>query len=52
MKLATLKNGSPDDRLIIVSSDGTRYAETQVAATMLSAIEDWQNVASALGAEA
>ena len=52
MKLATVKNGSPDGRLVVVSSDGLRHAEAQAATTMQAAIENWEGVAALLGAEA
>ena len=52
MKLATLKNGSLDGRLVVVSSDGLRYADAQAATTMQAAIENWEGVAALLGAEA
>ena len=52
MKLATVKNGLPDGRLVVVSSDGTRYAEAQAATTMQAAIENWDGVAAMLCAEA
>jgi fumarylacetoacetate (FAA) hydrolase len=52
MKLATVKNGSPDGRLVVVSSDGLRYAEAQGATTLQAAIENWEGLAASLGAEA
>ena len=52
MKLATLKDGTPDGRLVIVNNDGTRYAEAQAATTMQAAIENWEGVAALLGIEA
>lgn len=52
MKLATINNGTADGRLVVVSSDGTRYAEAQAAMTMQNAIENWDRVAPALRSEA
>ncbi|OYY91643.1 MAG: fumarylacetoacetate hydrolase [Sphingomonas sp. 28-66-16] len=49
MKLATLKNGSPDGRLIVVSPDGGHYAEAPVA-TLQAAIERWHDVRGGLTA--
>ncbi len=40
MKLATLKTGTPDGQLIIVSPDGTHYAPAPIA-TMQAAMENW-----------
>lgn len=40
MKLATKKNTTRDGRLIVVSSDNTRYAVPQVS-TMQLALDDW-----------
>lgn len=46
MKLATLRDGTPDGRLIVVSSDGTGYAPAPVG-TMQAMIESWEaNAAS------
>jgi len=43
MRLATLRNGTPDGALVVVSSDGRRYAPaTAVAATLQDALEQWQ----------
>lgn len=49
MKLATLKNGSRDGRLAIVSTDLTRavFAD-DIAPTLLQAIEHWTSVESSL----
>ena len=42
MKLATLKDGSKDGRLVIVSRDLTRAADaTAIAPTLLAAVESW-----------
>lgn len=43
MKLATLENGTPDGRLIIVSPDGSRYCEPSVT-TLQDALERWESV--------
>ena len=51
MKLATLKDGSRDGRLVVVSRDlGRCAAADHVAATMQAALDDWANTASALEA--
>jgi fumarylacetoacetate (FAA) hydrolase len=52
MKLATVKNGSPDGRLVVISEGGMRYAEAKAATTMQSAIENWASVATLLCTEA
>ena len=51
MKLATLKNGTRDGRLAVVSADLTRaaYAD-RVATTLLDAVERWPEVDPALKA--
>jgi fumarylacetoacetate (FAA) hydrolase len=53
MKLATLKNGSRDGRLVVVSKDLTRalFAD-DIAPTLLDAIESWSTVAAPLKARA
>ncbi len=49
MKLATLKDGSPDGRLHVVSRDLTHtVAATAITPTMQTAIEQWDLVAGAL----
>ncbi len=49
MKLATLKDGSPDGVLHVVSRDLTRsVAATAIAPTLQTAIEKWDLVADAL----
>lgn len=51
MKLATLKDGSRDGRLVVVSRDLTRaVTAAPVAATMQYAIEHWQAVEAGLQA--
>jgi fumarylacetoacetate (FAA) hydrolase len=51
MKLATIKNGTRDGRLAVVSRDLSRalYAD-DLAPTLLDAIERWPSVEGALGA--
>lgn len=42
MKLATLANGTPDGRLVVVSADGQRFAGAEsVAPTLQHALENW-----------
>ena len=49
MKVATLKDGSRDGRLVVVSRDLSRAADVgEVAPTLLDAIERWEDVADAL----
>lgn len=48
MKLATIDNGSPDGRLIIVSRGGTRHIEADAAATLQAALENWTTIEPAL----
>ena len=51
MKLATLKDGSRDGRLIVVSRDLTRAADaTAIAPTLLMAVESWSRSAPRLRA--
>lgn len=47
MRLATLKNGTPDGRLVVVSPDATACAPAPIA-TLQQAIEQWDAVAPAL----
>ena len=49
MRLATLKDGTPDGRLVCVSPDGTRCAPAPVA-TLQAALENWSRWAPALAA--
>lgn len=42
MKLATINDGSRDGILIVVSSDGSRYARPESIATMQAALDNWQ----------
>ena len=49
MKLATLKSGSRDGRLVVVSKDLTRAVEAApIAATLQNALDRWDEVAPAL----
>ena len=42
MKLATLGNGTPDGRLVVVSADGQRFVGAEsVAPTLQHALENW-----------
>jgi fumarylacetoacetate (FAA) hydrolase len=51
MKLASLDDGSRDGRLVVVSSDLSRFTPaTAVAATMQGALDDWGHAAPALAA--
>ena len=50
MKVATLRDGSRDGRLVVVSRDLARTADaSDVAATLLDAIERWNDVEDVLG---
>ena len=45
MKLATLKNGSRDGRLVVVSRDLTRYTDAAaVAPTLQAALDGWAHI--------
>ena len=49
MKLATLKNGSRDGRLVVVSKDLTRCTDAaRIAPTLQAALDDWESVAPRL----
>ena len=49
MKLATLKNGSRDGRLVVVSKDLTRATDAaRIAPTLQAALDDWDSVAPRL----
>lgn len=51
MKLATLRDGSRDGRLLVVSRDGTRQVPAEgIARTLQSALDDWEKVAPELEA--
>ena len=48
MKLATLKDGTRDGRLVVVSRDLTRYSDAcHIAPTLQAALDNWANVAPA-----
>jgi fumarylacetoacetate (FAA) hydrolase len=49
MRLATLKDGNPDGRLVVVSTDGLACADAPVA-TLQQALEQWQAIAPQLAA--
>ncbi len=45
MKLATLKNGTRDGRLAVVSRDLTRYTDASfLVPTLQAALDDWQRI--------
>ncbi len=45
MKLATLRDGSRDGRLVVVSRDGTRQLPADgIARTLQAALDDWERV--------
>ena len=49
MKLATLKNGSRDGRLVVVSKDLTRCTDAaRIAPTLQAALDDWETNAPRL----
>ena len=49
MKLATLKNGARDGRLVVVSKDLTRATDAaSVAPTLQAALDDWEHMAPRL----
>ena len=51
MKLATLKNGTRDGRLVVVSRDLTRYTDASfLAPTLQAALDDWQRLSPHLAA--
>lgn len=51
MKLATLKDGSRDGRLILVSKDLSKYADaSDIAATLQAALDDWATATPRLAA--
>lgn len=51
MKLATLKDGTRDGRLVVVSRDLTRYTDAAfLAPTMQAALDDWRRLAPHLAA--
>ena len=49
MRLATLRDGSPDGRLLVVSADGARAIDARAAAGSLrAALDDWDRTAPSL----
>lgn len=51
MKLASLKNGKRDGRLVVVSRDLTRYTDASfLAPTLQAALDDWRRIAPHLTA--
>ena len=49
MRLATLRDGSPDGRLLVVSADGARAIDARAAAGSLrAALDDWARTAGSL----
>jgi fumarylacetoacetate (FAA) hydrolase len=49
MRLATLRDGSPDGRLLVVSRDGLRAIDARAAAPSLrAALDDWQRTVPSL----
>lgn len=51
MKLATLKNGSRDGKLVIVSRDLTRYTDASfLAPNLQAALDDWRRISPHLAA--
>jgi fumarylacetoacetate (FAA) hydrolase len=51
MKLATLKDGTRDGRLVVVSKDLTRYTDASfLARTLQAALDDWRRVSPHLEA--
>ncbi len=53
MRLGTIRDGSPDGQLVVVSADGTRVEVVGGAyPNLLSAMQDWAGAAQALNAAA
>lgn len=48
MKLVTLDDGTPDGRLYVISRDGKRVMEPDVAQTMQAALDNWDDCVSRL----
>lgn len=51
MKLATLNNGTPDGRLLVVSRDLARAVESTTSPTLQGALDDWTLAEARLRAE-
>ncbi|MGT2468727.1 hypothetical protein ACVOMV_34325 [Mesorhizobium atlanticum] len=46
MKLATLKNGTRDGKLVVVSRDLTRFTDASfLVPTLQAALDDWRRIA-------
>ena len=52
MRLATIRDGSPDGALVAVNDVGDRYARVQGVPNMLALMEDWSGHQAALAAAA
>src|SRR3989337_462481 len=53
MKLATLKNGTRDGKLVVVSRDLTRFTDASfLAPTLQAALDDWKRISPHLAAMA
>ena len=51
MKLASLKNGTRDGRLVVVSKDLTRYTDASfLVPNLQAALDDWRRIAPHLEA--
>jgi fumarylacetoacetate (FAA) hydrolase len=51
MKLATLKNGTRDGKLVVVSRDLTRYSDASfLVPTLQAALDDWRRISPHLAA--
>ncbi|MGI9463651.1 MAG: fumarylacetoacetate hydrolase family protein, partial [Aestuariivirgaceae bacterium] len=48
MKLATLKNGTRDGRLVVVASDLTRCSGLELVPTLQAALDDWATISPIL----
>ena len=50
MKLATLKDGTRDGKLVVVSRDLTQYTDASfLARTLQAALDDWRRISPHLG---
>ncbi|TGR38197.1 2-keto-4-pentenoate hydratase, partial [Mesorhizobium sp. M8A.F.Ca.ET.198.01.1.1] len=53
MKLATLRNGTRDGKLVVVSRDLTRFTDASfLVPTLQAALDDWRRIAPHLAAMA
>jgi fumarylacetoacetate (FAA) hydrolase len=48
VRLATIDDGSRDGRLVVVSGDGSRYAEPDAVTTMQQALDEWHDTEAVL----